>query len=61
MVIHMYTWIWAVLIVQGSLAVFGSLYMSFVKQKEKVVQVADEPSVVTEKPQQKSLHQKLLF
>lgn len=66
----MYVWIWAVLIVQGSLAVSGSLYMLFVKQKvievpaePSVPQKAAEPSVTTKEPQPrpKSISTKLLF
>ena len=59
----MYIWIWAVLIVQGSLAVSGSLYMLFVKQKQTVIEVPVEPSVPPKEPQsqQKSRRKKLLF
>lgn len=57
----MYIWIWAVLIVQGSLAVLGSLYMSFVKQEEQIIEVPVKPSVPPKEPQRKSLHKKLLF
>lgn len=66
----MYVWIWAVLIVQGSLAVSGSLYMLFVQQKVIEVpaepsapQKAAEPSVPSKEPQPlpKSIRKKLLF
>ena len=65
----MYIWIWAVLIVQGSLAVSGSLYMLFVKQKQKVIEIPAEPLKDAEpsvppkepQPQPKSRRKKLLF
>ena len=65
----MYIWIWAVLIVQGSLAVFGSLYMSFVKQEEQIIEVPVKPEkqtteVLVKQPSTKkikTIRKKLLF
>ena len=66
----MYIWFWAVLIVQGSLSVSGSLYMLFVKQQvievpaeQSDIKNAEEPSVTSKEPLSKSkyTHKKLLF
>ena len=57
----MYIWIWAVLIVQGSLAVLGSLYMSLVKQEEQIVEIPIKPTVPPNEAKSNYIRKKLLF